>query len=208
MLTVLFFAAQSAPTKPPLYPHLASEINQMTVVDQDIRDKFIAALSNKKPELAQVIKQMNDIDHQDTERMKWIVKEFGWPTPEMVGEEASENAWLLVQHADADHPFQKQCLRLIEPLAKKHIVKGADYAYLYDRVQTGDGKPQRFGTQCKVTEGVAFVDPVEDSAHVDAYRKAYDLPPLEDYLKMLADQWKAKIAPDWRERMKPPKSRN
>jgi hypothetical protein len=71
------------------------------------------------------------IDIKNTARMKEIVQEFGWLTPNLVGNEVSEAAWLLVQHADLDPSFQKQCLNLIETsykkepsnLLKKHIDK-------------------------------------------------------------------------------------
>lgn len=167
-------------------------------------------MSGQKPDkeqLAADLKAMDAIDHRDTERMKWIVAKFGWPTPKMVGQEASFNAWLLVQHADADHPFQKRCLRLIEPLARSNVVPGSNYAYLYDRVQVGDGKLQRFGAQGKDENGPAWIDPVEDPKKVNEYRKQYGLGPLEEYAKMLADMYHDKLAADWRERLKPQKSK-
>jgi hypothetical protein len=206
MFVFFLSVAQSAKADPPLYPHLAAEINQMTVEDQAIRMKWIDALSGKKPDVETLGKQMSEIDHRDTERMKWVVKEFGWPTPVMVGKEASENAWLLVQHADADRDFQKSCLTLIEPLARNHIIRGSDYAYLFDRVQTGAGKLQRFGTQGMDRDGLIWIDPVEDPARVDVYRKQFDLQPLEEYAKSLAEVYKEKLAPDWRKRLIPPKN--
>ena len=204
MLPLLLTFSQ-ATTAPPLYPHLAAEINEMTRVDQAVRVKLIEESAGGKKNSMTTLNEMNAIDHRDTERMKWIVNEFGWPTPEMVGAEACSNAWLLVQHADGDHPFQKQCLALIEPLAKAVVIEGRFYAYLFDRVQVGDGKLQRFGTQGKDADGLMWIQAVENPSRVDAYRKMYGLESLETYAKFIADAYKEKLAPDWRARLVPPK---
>ena len=209
MLAIFLAFVQATSADRPLYPHLAAEINEMTRVDQAIRNKWIGASTVKGADLKAIVDQMTAIDHEDTVRMKWIVSEFGWPTPAMVGAEASSNAWLLVQHADADLPFQKRCLTLIEPLANNKTIEGRFYAYLFDRVQVGSGKLQRYGTQGKVEEGLAWIQPVDDPARVDTYRKSMGLESLETYLKGLAEVYKAKIAPDWRARLVlPNKSRN
>ena len=204
LLTFLLVQARSEPR--PRYPYLASEINNMTKVDQEIRDKFIQEISGDKQFTAKTAKAMNEIDHVNTERMKWIVLKFGWPTPAMVGVESCSNAWLLVQHADADHRFQKQCLKLIEPLARNHVIEGRFYAYLYDRVAQGENRLQRFGTQGKNdAAGQLIISPVEDPKKVDVYRKEFGLTPIEDYAKFLADLYKQKLAPDWRAKLIAPK---
>lgn len=46
-----------------------------------------------------------DIDKQNTARMKEIIRQHGWPGRTLVGEEAAQGAWLLVQHADHDVEF-------------------------------------------------------------------------------------------------------
>lgn len=58
------------------------------------------------------------IDIKNTTRVKGIVEEFGWPTSKMVGEDASQAAWLLVQHADLDPSFQNKCLLLMQDCYK------------------------------------------------------------------------------------------
>ncbi len=180
----------------------------MAKVDQEIRMKLINEMGGGKRPSKEVFDSLREIDHKDTERMKWIVDKFGWPTPAMVGDEACGNAWLLVQHADQDHPFQKKCLTLIEPLAKGHVIAGRFYAYLFDRVQVGDGKLQRFGTQGKDDKGEMFIDPVEDAKRVDEFRKLYGLDPLETYAKQLADAYHEKLAANWRERLVAPPKRS
>ncbi|MDR3691104.1 MAG: hypothetical protein P4L46_17115 [Fimbriimonas sp.] len=201
MLALALAFLQASTSASPQFPYLASEINSMAKVDQEIRTKLIEESGGGKKFSMTTLNAMRDIDKKDTERMKWVVARFGWPTPAMVGEEACGNAWLLVQHADADHPFQKQCLALIEPLARSHVIEGKYYAYLFDRVQVGDGKLQHFGTQGKDENGVMFIDPVEDPRTVDIERKKYGLTPLETYAKQLAEAYGEKLAPDWKDRL-------
>lgn len=42
-------------------------------------------------------------------RLGEIVKNFGWPTPALVGHQASEDALLIVMNSD-DKEFQRECL--------------------------------------------------------------------------------------------------
>ncbi len=196
------------PTASLHYPYLAAEINGMAKEDEAASQFFLSGPTQDKEKRAAELKKLAEIDHRIAERMKWIVAKFGWPTPAMVGREASFNAWLLVQHATGDLPFQKLCLGLIEPLARSKVIPGDNYAYLYDRVQVEDGKLQRFGTQGKNDEVFLWINSVENPDKLDEYRKQYGLGPLDDYAKLLADSYRYKLAPDWRERLKPKKKKD
>jgi len=46
------------------------------------------------------------IDIKNTESLKKIIKEIGWPNIETVGKKISHYAWLIAQHADHDVKFQ------------------------------------------------------------------------------------------------------
>jgi hypothetical protein len=101
--------------------------------------------------------------------------------------------WLLVQHADADLGFPKQCLALLEPLVKIQEVSEINYAYLYDRVAVAEHRPQRWGTQFG-SDGEP--QPIEDAANVDARRKAVGLGTMDEYRqKMRAMYGPPKPAP-------------
>lgn len=90
---------------------------------------------------------MSAADHANTEWLKGVIAEHGWPKISDVGEEAATNAWLLVQHADQDPLFQRDMLRLIEPLAAQGEASPRDFAYLYDRVMLKWAGKQRYGSQ-------------------------------------------------------------
>lgn len=56
----------------------------------------------------------DEIDKQNTDYLEKVVDEGGWPTISKVGDEASQVAWLLVQHADHKPEFQAKCLELLK----------------------------------------------------------------------------------------------
>jgi hypothetical protein len=130
---------------------------------------------------------MQAIDAENTARMKAIIKQHGWPGPELVGEDGTEAAFLLVQHAD--HEFQKQALPLVRKAYRAHKLQGQDYALLLDRVLIGDGKPQVYGTQAKPFDQwqghEPALEPIADEKNVDKRRREVGLFPLAEYLRLL-----------------------
>ncbi len=70
-----------------------------------------------------------------------------------------------------------------EQAAKSGDASMSNYAYLYDRVQVGLGKPQRWGTQAKCEAGKPVLSPVEDLAGLDARRKQLFMMPVQKYLE-------------------------
>lgn len=122
-------------------------------------------------------------DRNNTAMLSQIVEDKGWPTIPMVGERASFNAWLLVQHADHDAAFQLKALRLMEPLAAKGEVSKRNYAYLYDRVMLKLSGKQRFGTQIGGCDGEEYaLLPLEDGERLNEFRAEHELEPISQYL--------------------------
>jgi hypothetical protein len=120
---------------------------------------------------SRLIQAMAEYDHANTEWLKGVVAEHGWPRKSEVGEGAASAAWLLVQHADADPLFQLQALRLMEPLVAQGEVSGRDFAYLTDRVALKLTGKQRYGTQFTCVDGHLAPLPVEDEGAVDRLRR-------------------------------------
>ncbi|HEV7233744.1 MAG TPA: DUF6624 domain-containing protein [Sphingorhabdus sp.] len=126
-------------------------------------------------------------DRKNTVFLKKLVEKKGWPTIPMVGERASSNAWLLVQHADHDPAFQLTALRLMEPLVSKGEVRKGDYAYLYDRIMLKLSGKQRYGTQVECVKGKWQPRPLEKDVAVssdalDTVRKSVELESITKYL--------------------------
>ena len=144
-----------------------------------LRDEDQAMRFAYEPGDAAGAERMRAIDAKTTARMKEVIAKHGWPGKSLVGEDAAHAAWLLVQHADADRAFQKQCLALLDQAVKAGEASAIDYAYLYDRVAVGEDRLQRYGTQFKYDQP----HPIEDEANVDARRQAIGLNTMAEYRK-------------------------
>jgi hypothetical protein len=126
----------------------------------------------------------------DAENLPWLkqtIAHRGWPTRSMVGEEASQAAWLLVQHADSDRAFQRHCLDLLTVVAEEGEASEQAVAYLTDRVYLAEGRPQEYGTQVTARDGQWIPRRLRDHENVDDRRAAVGLEPLADYLTRFGD---------------------
>jgi len=121
--------------------------------------------------------------------MKEIVAKVGWPTISKVGEVASNKAWLLVQHADHDVEFQKQCLELMKAVPEGEVTK-RQVAYLEDRVAVNEKRPQTYGTQFWEHGDIYEPRPMIDPDHVDERRVAIGMETLEEYREQLRRVYK------------------
>ncbi|MBL7022226.1 hypothetical protein ISR92_02850 [Patescibacteria group bacterium] len=93
-----------------------------------------------------------NMDKNNTIKLKKIVKKYGWPDIPMVGKKGAEAAWILAQHADHDLNWQKKCLKLLQASYDKGNIESKYLALLTDRVLTGSGKWQLYGTQFHVNK--------------------------------------------------------
>jgi hypothetical protein len=123
----------------------------------------------RRMERDQVARRADDLEafgQVDAENLPWLKKVItviGWPGRSIVGDDGASAAWLLVQHADSDPAFQRQCLELLTVAASHGEATKAQVAYLTDRVLLAEGEPQEFGTQAIGRNGqwlrVTFVIP-------------------------------------------------
>jgi imidazolonepropionase-like amidohydrolase len=181
----------------------AQEKSSPPVADQELRQELLKRVDQDQAIRNELIEKgvvhpdhalearMSDIDSSNTARMREIVKQFGWPGPELVGKDGTEAAFLLVQHAD--YAFQKEMLPLVRDAYRANKLSGQDYALLLDRVLVREGKPQVYGTQAKPFDQWKAKQPafetIEDAANVDRRRAEVGLPPLADYARMLKQMY-------------------
>ena len=164
---------------------IANLIDSLYTVDQDIQLQMTAA--SKKSDYDQVNKlniEKLAIFERQIPILKDIYNEIGYPTIELVGKENSTKFFTLVQHSDADVKFQEEMLQKITNELKDGNVSGGDYAYLTDRVQVAQGKPQIYGTQLDYNTdiGQAFPKNLIDSINVNKRRKEIGLVTIQEYL--------------------------
>jgi len=144
---------------------IANELIAMARHDLQVREQLLKAgkLSpGYHPEMEQ-------LHLKNASRLEEIMNTIGYPTRSKVGEEASEAAWLIVQHAISKPALMKKCYTLLSEAPND--VNPQNLAYLHDRICYFEGRPQKFGTQ--------FDDrglyPVEDKAEMIQQRKALHL---------------------------------
>ena len=161
------------------HPVLRSKLLAMSEKDQAVRGRI-----NSEGETPELLEEESRIDWRNTARMKLIVDEFGWPTRSMVGKDGAKAAWLMAIHADHDTKFQRKCLDLMKAALKHDEVSAIYVAYLTDRVRTREGRPQVYGTQYGVIDGVRQYFPIEDLKQVGKRRDEVGLPPLGEYREL------------------------
>jgi hypothetical protein len=125
--------------------------------------------------------RMEIMDAKNRPEVMRIFRQYGWVTYSLAGKDASHDFWLLVQHQTPE--IQQQLLPALEKAAKAGDASMSDYAYLFDRVQVGLGKPQRWGTQVKCEAGKPVLAPVDDLKAMDARRNELFLQPIDEYLR-------------------------
>lgn len=105
-------------------------------------DKEQTGLFNKSfgPRVDAVVKA-------NTADLKALVARYGWFKISEFGEDAANDAAIIVQHAEGDHALQKEVLARMEKLYPEKEIPRRKFAFLFDRVAVHSLKPQRFGTQ-------------------------------------------------------------
>jgi hypothetical protein len=167
----------------------------MRWLDQAIRDSSLSQSMTDMSSpvglwrLAQNGVRLGRVDVPNTERLKALVAENGWPTRAEVGADGRTAIFLLVQHADRDPAFQKEALGPMREAYEAGDASGGDLALLTDRILVAEGKPQRYGSQVYMEPGQPpALRPIEDEANVDTLRAEVGLPPLADYLSELCTE--------------------
>jgi hypothetical protein len=160
-------------------------IDSLYGVDQNIQiDLNKAAQNGEHDKMKNLYAEEAEIFERHIPILKNIYNTLGYPTIELVGKESSSRFFTLVQHSDSDVEFQEAMLVEITKELKKGNVSGKNYAFLTDRVQIAQGKPQIFGTQLDYNTdiGQAFPKSLTDSINVNKRRKEIGLEPVEEYL--------------------------
>lgn len=162
---------------------LRRELLGMQKSDQDVRNEAIRGGFTHMS--AAVMLRMYLTDSKNDSRIREIVRQYGWPGPDLVGPDGAGAAWLIVQHAP--YELQKQMFPLVEAGYRAGTIRGGDYALLLDRILVREDRPQVYGSQAKPfgPNGEVVLEPIEDEAHVDQRRATEGLPPLAEYREML-----------------------
>lgn len=131
---------------------------------------------------------MQAVDRANQQTVISIIKKCGFPDGAVLGKEAVEAAFFVIQHADL--ALQKQYYADFEKGAQKGYLSKSALALMEDRILMREGKKQKYGTQLtKDDNGEWQVYPIEDPEHVNERRAAVGLGPIEEYLAGFGVKW-------------------
>lgn len=166
------------------YPELRDELLKRMAADQQARVEITQ--KHKGVSLpVEAREEMLKIDRENTAWIKPLMKQYGWLGNSLVGVDGAMAAFLMVQHTP-DAEFRKSSLELLQKAVKDGEARGDQLALLTDRILMLEGKPQRYGTQTRVTKDGKFeVPPIEDEANVDKRRAEVGLEPLAAYIERM-----------------------
>ncbi|MEV7332156.1 DUF6624 domain-containing protein [Micromonospora sp. NPDC093244] len=168
----------TTPTTPPA-PSSASA--SPVAFDKALHDELIAMLERDQADREG--SPQAESDQARTARLKDIVRAHGWPTFALVGEDGGNAAWAIAQHSDLDPAFQQEALDLLRAAVAAGQASPGNLAYLHDRVATGRGEPQEYGTQIRCGPGGPVpATPIRNEADVERRRAEAGLPTLASYL--------------------------
>ncbi|GGH66995.1 hypothetical protein GCM10011379_21770 [Filimonas zeae] len=170
---MLLLSAATAPAQQqaPRNPKLAAYIDSLYKADQQTATLGDSAAAAYQRAI-----------HTNFPHVKAILEQYGFPGYDLVGKEASEHYWLLVQHSDFEVAFQKKALPLMHQQVMRNNATGKFYAYLADRIEVNEGRKQRYGTQIVMTANGYQPKPLADTTQVAQLRKSIGLNTLAEYL--------------------------
>lgn len=200
IIAVVAIAALScAPREPaaraPWDETLTAELLRRVNDDQTLRSQMIASLQSGSPPDSTLIARIDAVDSRNTAWLRETVASHGWPSQSAVGREAASAAFLLVQHASHDTAFQAAMLDELVAAFDRGEADGQSVALLTDRVAVQRGQPQVYGTQADLRDGRLVLEPIADSAGLDARRARMGMMPLGDYVRLLDSMYLARPTP-------------
>lgn len=125
------------------YKSIADGIIGLKNEDLKLRDRLIQ--NGKLGESYN--EEMEKLHNKNADVLNDIINEIGYPTIDKVGEEGSEAAWLVIQHAIGQPNFMKRCAKLLEIAVQENKANPINLAYLTDRIAVFEGKAQLYGIQ-------------------------------------------------------------
>ena len=164
---------------------LQKEINERAAADQKARQQWVKYPSSKK--WAAAVKEQ---DVQNTDFVAQTLEKHGWPTHDMVGNEASNNFWLLVQHADHNIELQEKALEYLKEAVANGQASKANLAYLTDRVLKSKGRKQLYGTQFLIRNKKPVLYKTKYKRTLDKRRKRMNLETVAESKQRLREMYK------------------
>ncbi len=167
------------------HSEIAKEIIDLQDADLELRSRLLKAgqmNDGYNPE-------MEKMHNRNADRLSKIIERIGYPTIDKVGKEASEAAWLVIQHSIGKPEFMRKCAILLGKAVNENNANPKHLAYLTDRIAVFEGRPQLYGTNFDYDEnGELSPQPFDDIEKVNQKRKSIGLNSLEERTREIRQQ--------------------
>jgi len=194
ILSFLLFSCNQSPSPEAsnevdlnLNMELRAELMEILKLDQDLRialDTMGNMYDWNSERVQQTWKQIHYNDSVNLVRIEKIIDEYGWPGVALVGEDAADITFLVLQHC-GDVEVMEKYLPVIENAVKEEELDKPSLALYVDRIRMFKGEEQLYGTQLTYVDSTQILKlyPVEDEQNINTRRAEMELPPIEDYMK-------------------------
>jgi VWFA-related protein len=169
----------------PLNKNLRADLLKLKENDEKRTREAVA--ENKKDDA--LLKGLRASRENNTALLCPILKEFGWPTSDLVGKDGVDAAFFLLKNSSSQQ-LQIDLLPVVVAAAKRGEIPRPTLAGYIDRLRLNAGLKQLFGTQATIINGFLVLYPIEGESQVAARRKVYELPPLAEYLRSLEQRYR------------------
>jgi len=169
------------------FKNIAEKIIELKNADLKLRARLIQNAQHSEG----YNEEMEALHNANAKKLNEIIDRIGYPTSDELGKEASEAAWLVIQHSIAQPSFMKKCVKLLEKEVEQHKADPIDLAYLSDRIAVFEGKPQLYGTQFDWDEyGELSPNPFDNLTKVNDRRRSVRLNTLDEQTQIMREQVK------------------
>lgn len=167
------------------YKDFADKIIYLKNIDLELRDKLVqnGQLNDGYNH------EMKKLHKRNADVLNNIIGTIGYPTLDKVGKDASEAAWLVIQHSIECPEFMKKCAILLEQAVNENKADLKNLAYLTDRIAIFEGTPQLYGTQFDWDEnGELSPNMFDNVIKVNERRKSIGLNSLDEQTVIIRAQ--------------------
>lgn len=182
------------------HSELANELTAMAAADLALRERLIA----EGALFGGYHAEMEALHQRHAVRLAQIIDVMGWPARSIVGDEAAEAAWLIVQHAIGAPDLQRRVASSMADAVARGEADPSRWAMLVDRIAVLEGRPQTYGTQHDWDEsGRLAPNPIANPDTVDDRRREVGLGPLAEHtasLRARAEHEGDRPPADWQAR--------
>ncbi|MFT4202472.1 MAG: hypothetical protein QM610_01045 [Chitinophagaceae bacterium] len=173
---------------------LLTEFLSIREADQKPRFQYMDTIKKYGAKSEQAQRLVKDILFKDSLNLNRLtsILDKGWPPIEIIGENAEQTIYLVIQHAPL--PVQEKYFSAMEIATQKGFVQPSDLAYLKDRILWRQHKLQIYGSQVKANaQGKALYPyPMEDPGNINLRRFKVGLYSMEEYMNKMHGTWDVK----------------